>query len=178
MDRNNNIIENVVDELYQLFTITDNLNNYVFNNVANQSLYNRNPNKNVVSKETIESLVSINYKDLEEDNTLCSITQERFKEDDSIIQLPCTHCFLREAIEKWLTEESNKCPVCRFTFDSEEKKEIQDDTFFQENIQEQQQELQEEELELVSTNEDFFIIEDRSDLNNIRYRVFTNFMYR
>lgn len=162
--------ESLIDELYNLFTMTDNINNYVLDNVTNQSLYNRNPNKKVASKETIESLVSINYKDLDkEDNTLlCSITQEKFKEDDSIIQLPCSHYFLREAIEKWLTEESNKCPVCRFTFDSEEKKEIQDDTIFQENIQEQQQEL-------VSTNEDFFIIEDRSDLNNIRYRVFTNF---
>ena len=171
MDRNN-ITESLIDELYRLFTITDNINNHVINNVTNQSLYIRNPNIKVARKEIIDSLVSITYKDLDkkEEKIICSITQEKFCDEDDIIQLPCFHCFLIEPIKKWLTEESNQCPVCRFTFDSEEKKENQieeADNFLQENIQEQQQE----------SNEEFIIIEDRSDVNNTRYRIFSGWTY-
>ena len=37
-----------------------------------------------------------------------------------IIKLPCDHCFIPEAIEKWVKEEKAICPVCRYTLDSKE----------------------------------------------------------
>ena len=38
-----------------------------------------------------------------------------------VIQLPCAHCFNNDAILHWLTEESCKCPVCRYKLESKEK---------------------------------------------------------
>ena len=34
--------------------------------------------------------------------------------------MPCKHNFFPEAIEKWLKEESNLCPVCRYSFEYKE----------------------------------------------------------
>lgn len=91
--------------------------------VLNESLYDRNPIKNVVTQEIAEGLLPIKFKDAKdkENNQGCSITMEIFKEDDDIIQLPCNHCFLVEPIMQWLTEENCECPVCRYKFESMEK---------------------------------------------------------
>ena len=37
-----------------------------------------------------------------------------------IIKLPCEHCFIPEAIVKWVKEEKAICPVCRYALDSKE----------------------------------------------------------
>ena len=37
-----------------------------------------------------------------------------------IIRLPCNHCFIPEAIERWVKEENALCPVCRYNLDSKE----------------------------------------------------------
>ena len=37
-----------------------------------------------------------------------------FEDDQDVILLPCNHCFIPEAIEKWLQEEKAECPICRF----------------------------------------------------------------
>lgn len=46
-------------------------------------------------------------------NTECFITLNDFKEGDEIIILPCNHAYIASEIEKWLKENSHKCPVCR-----------------------------------------------------------------
>jgi hypothetical protein len=92
-------------------------------NILHQSLYDRNPIKNVVTEEVKNGLSTIKFKDAKdrEKNDKCLISMEKFDEEDDIIQLPCSHCFCVEPIVQWLTEESCECPVCRYKFDSMEK---------------------------------------------------------
>jgi len=131
----NNIINNIqnenLDETYNdndippLFPVFPFYNTSVPNSQAilHQSLYDRNPIKNVVTEEVKNGLSTIKFKDAKdrEKNDKCSISMEKFNEDDDIIQLPCNHCFCIEPIMQWLTEESCECPVCRYKFDSVEK---------------------------------------------------------
>jgi len=127
-----NEIENeILDENYNydnippLFPVFPSYNTSVPNSqtILHQSLYDRNPIKNVVTEEVKNGLSTIKFKDARdrEKNDKCSISMEKFNEDDDIIQLPCNHCFCVEPIIHWLTEESCECPVCRYKFDSIEK---------------------------------------------------------
>ena len=43
----------------------------------------------------------------------CAITLKEFEENDDIIILPCNHIFIKDSIELWLKDKSNKCPICR-----------------------------------------------------------------
>ena len=61
------------------------------------------------------------YKKNEENtNIQCPIFCYEFEENEEIIKLPCNHNYNIEAITKWLTEESNTCPICRYEFDYKE----------------------------------------------------------
>ncbi|NDE19452.1 MAG: hypothetical protein EB000_03300, partial [Alphaproteobacteria bacterium] len=83
----------------------------------------RNPIKHVITEEVKNRLFPIKFTDAKdrEIHDKCSISMEKFNDDDDIIQLPCNHCFCVEPIMQWLTEESSECPVCRYKFDSMEK---------------------------------------------------------
>ena len=91
--------------------------------VMQNSLYERNPVRHVITEEVKNGLLPIKFRDATdaENNSHCSITFEPFQEEDDIIQLPCNHCFFVDPVMKWLTEESCECPVCRYKFDSVEK---------------------------------------------------------
>jgi hypothetical protein len=127
----NNIQNEILDENYNdndippLFPVFPFYNTSVPNSQAilHQSLYDRNPIKNVVTEEVKNGLSTIKFKDAKDrqKNDKCSISMEKFNEDDDIIQLPCNHCFCIEPIMHWLTEESCECPICRYKFDSVEK---------------------------------------------------------
>lgn len=43
----------------------------------------------------------------------CSICQERYKNEDDIIQLECNHIFHKECLENWLLNYNCICPICR-----------------------------------------------------------------
>lgn len=43
----------------------------------------------------------------------CLICTDKFKNKDKIIILPCEHNFHKKCLQKWLTKESNKCPLCK-----------------------------------------------------------------
>jgi hypothetical protein len=94
------------------------------NEVLTRSLYDANPNVNVASEEELQKLSQIKYKNAlnKELHTECAITKEPFEDDSDIIQLPCNHCFFVEPIQKWLSESSCECPICRYKFHSIEKK--------------------------------------------------------
>jgi hypothetical protein len=127
----NEIQNEILNETYNdnevppLFPIFPFYNSSVPNSQAilHQSLYDRNPIKNVVTEEVKNGLSPIKFTDAKEreTNNKCCITMEKFNDDDDIIQLPCSHCFHVEPIIHWLTEESCECPVCRYKFDSMEK---------------------------------------------------------
>ena len=107
-------------------------------NIFNDSLYERNPIKTVISDKGKNELVNCKYKDVinKEKYTFCCITRDEFKDDDDVVQLPCEHCFSPDAILKWLSEESCSCPICKTVLDSVEIKEKEnqsDDTFFLSN---------------------------------------------
>jgi len=137
-----NIMMNMQEDILlfqenQLYSNSDNL-------VINQSLYDVNPIKFVISEKEKNKLLTIKYKDVinKEQNTSCFITQDEFQEQDDVIQLPCNHCFTPYSIMQWLTDESAECPVCRYKFESVEKRVIVDssiNSFEQELVLEQEQ---------------------------------------
>lgn len=94
-----------------------------FNNILNES-FNRNNvvYKKVLSEKGKDQLKRCLFKDSTKTNNSCPIFHQEFTEEDEIIELPCKHCFVPEAIEKWLNEEQAVCPVCRFELDSKEIK--------------------------------------------------------
>jgi len=96
--------------------------NFQENVVINESLYDITPVKKVITDKIKNSLEKILYKNAKnkEKYVQCCITQEEFKDDDEILQLPCEHCFFYDSIIKWLTEESCACPICKNTLDSTE----------------------------------------------------------
>lgn len=96
----------------------------VFMNLLNQlEDYNLQPPplnedvKKVLKSSILEELELIKYNklsdELKEENKICPISSEEYKEDDLIRKLPCNHYFLATNIDKWLMEESYLCPLCR-----------------------------------------------------------------
>ena len=64
----------------------------------------------LLKTDTYENLLT----ELKHDTTDCNICLEEYKNDDMISLMPtCNCCYHFECIKKWLTEESNKCPICR-----------------------------------------------------------------
>ena len=69
----------------------------------------------VIDDSVLETFALREYTTLEQYDT-CSITQVEFEEAQLIMELTCGHIFDEKAIKHWLTEKSNKCPVCRYEF--------------------------------------------------------------
>jgi hypothetical protein len=90
----------------------------------NNTLNEKNPIKYVISEDEQKKLEIVKFKNIlrKDENEACSITQETFKDDDEVIQLPCSHCFHKDAILNWLTKEKGECPVCRYKFECMEIK--------------------------------------------------------
>ena len=99
-------------------------NNWRTNNMdqaLQQSFYETKVYKNVMSEEGEKQLKKVEYnKEEYSDSEYCCISYEDFEEGEMITKLPCNHIFKTESINRWLKEESNKCPVCRYELDSME----------------------------------------------------------
>ena len=125
LNRLSNMITNrIINNSNSFFPLN---NEYNVTDILQNSLYQKNPYKKVTSSKGLSELKTIKFKSCEFNTKECSITQDKFKEGEEIIQLPCKHIFDKNAILTWLTEESNSCPVCRYELDSKEiieKKEI------------------------------------------------------
>jgi len=113
---NNDLLHNA-PILYGLINGLNNNSN--IQNILQTSLEQKNKYIQVISENGLEQLEHTTYK--ENEITKCPITYIDFKEGDKIIKLPCDHIFDEESILQWLNEESNKCPVCRFSLDFKEK---------------------------------------------------------
>lgn len=108
---NSNIIDNSINT-----NINTNINNFI-----NSTINDKNKYKKVITDNEFEKLETILYNEnTNTSNKCCPIYYLDFENNDKIIQLPCKHIFFSEAIEKWLKEESNLCPVCRYSFDYKE----------------------------------------------------------
>ena len=98
--------------------------------IINRTLLQKKSYKQVLSEKGEKQLKKILFKNADFADKECAISMEEFKEDQTVIQLPCSHIFDPESIKTWLKEESAKCPVCRFKLEFKEVKdtdEIQDD---------------------------------------------------
>lgn len=78
--------------------------------------------KKVISDNELEKLKPQKFNKINETTTNieCPILCYNFEENEEIIKLPCNHNYNCHAILKWLSEESNTCPVCRHEFDYKE----------------------------------------------------------
>ena len=102
-------------------------------NFINSTFENNNKKfKKVISDHELEKLTKQKFVKENETttNSQCPIYCYNFEENEEIIKLSCNHNFNCEAITRWLTEESNTCPICRYEFDY---KEINNDTKRQSN---------------------------------------------
>lgn len=107
------------------FNVDELLEQFIYNidtEVATQnSLDEENIYIKAISDEGIEQLKKLHYKKyLFNNQCMCSISMEEFKENEEIIQLPCDHIFKSESILKWV-KENPTCPICRFELLSELK---------------------------------------------------------
>jgi hypothetical protein len=91
----------------------EDINNYDMNNL----LYNDTSSRHLVTSSDVLSKIEIISLP---DNTekVCPITLEKFTNKSKITKLPCGHIFSFEAIYKWLSKKSNKCPCCRHEYKS------------------------------------------------------------
>ena len=94
-----------------------------FEQLLAQSFNQKPKYKKVLSEEGEDQLKKMLYKDSSKTNESCPIYYVDFEDDSEVIELPCKHCFTPDGIEKWLKEEKNECPICRFELKSKEVKE-------------------------------------------------------
>ena len=68
--------------------------------------------RNTTSEEIKKTLTEDQFNQLNfnQDLSNCCICMENKKLN---VQLKCNHTFCKMCIKKWLTEESNVCPICR-----------------------------------------------------------------
>lgn len=137
---NDNTLNNVFNDINPLllntnrgdniFNISDIFTNLINNTVNTESSLNgvlnnsfnddKSKFKKVLSDKGKTQLKKYLFKDSSKANNSCPIFHQEFNEEDEIVELPCKHCFIPEAIEKWLLEEHASCPVCRFELDNKE----------------------------------------------------------
>ena len=167
-DDDDNIEDNETRRRRDAEQFINNLTNLILNprtlqprsgarNRLNQLLamsFNQKPvYKKVLSEEGEQQLKKMLYKDSSKTNESCPIFYLDFEDNDEIIELPCKHIFTPSGIEKWLKEEKNECPVCRFELKSKEIKEVyknvEEENVEEENVEEENDDennnLQEEE---------------------------------
>ena len=102
-------------------------NNNFLQNFINRTLENdKKRYKQVISDTEYKKLKRTKYNKANAEkeylNTQCPIFCNNFEDNEEIIILPCNHIFSPDGIEKWLSEESNSCPVCRYEFEYKEIK--------------------------------------------------------
>lgn len=109
-----------------------------FIEILNQSLQSdRNTYKQVVDVKNNNEIKFIKYRDVTNcDQSSCPISMNDFKPDEIIAQLPCKHCFEKSSILKWLSEESNKCPICRYELNYKEVRENGEEKVAEHNLNE------------------------------------------
>ena len=112
---------NNIDNLY------NNLYNILLNNILDLSLENNNNDndnekdyKKVATQEEIDNIDKIIFNKNDAINRgiplECPINYIDFSENEVIYKLKCNHYFSKQGIIRWLSKESNLCPVCRYKF--------------------------------------------------------------
>jgi len=120
------ILENIVNEFSYIYYEYDDDDDDDDDDDNNGDEYeedeaiNRFFNENTIIKKVFdfekctELLRHYCYEKNNHNNSSCPIYLVDFKEGDEIVELPCGHCFIPEAIYNWLETQSNSCPYCRY----------------------------------------------------------------
>ena len=85
--------------------------------------------KKVIANTEFNKLQHITFKKEDElhTNIECPIMCYEFSENEEIIKLPCQHNYNKDAILKWLKQESHTCPICRYEFEYTEISNVKDE---------------------------------------------------
>lgn len=121
-----NIIRRI---LYNSQRIEENINNRIINimniiiqpedDVINQVInlldvyINQEPEQNVVPKDVLDRMQEITFGEIQTDEKDCPICMEEFSKDSKLRKIACPHLFHTNCLDKWLSENSNTCPICR-----------------------------------------------------------------
>ena len=100
-----------ITSLFSRFSM--NRDNGLFQQMIQDSFMAIKPYKKVLSLEGEQQLSKVLFHS-EMPNSACPITLENFQIGDEVIMLPCKHVFNEISIKKWLREENNICPLCRY----------------------------------------------------------------
>jgi hypothetical protein len=157
--RQNNAFIDLLRTLSQNYTSEENssLENFINSTFEN----NKEKFKKVISDYELEKLKPHIFikKNETTTNCQCPIYCYNFEENEEVIKLPCSHNFNCEGIIKWLTQESNTCPVCRYEFDY---KEINSDNKRQTTSENSNEDYNNEDY----NNEDYNNEDDEYNINN------------
>ena len=110
------------------------LNQGSFQNILQSSLNQKNKYIKVLSENGKNCIKYVKFNKSTHNETFCPICQDEFEESQIVAMLPCDHIFEKNSIIQWLTEESHKCPVCRYEMDYIEK---EDETISNESVNEE-----------------------------------------
>lgn len=89
--------------------------------ILEQSFYDDTSVKYVASEDGIKKCVTREvYNSDVHKNEQCPITFDEFTRESNIGVLPCKHGFNYDSLIEWLTQENNRCPVCRYELPSKE----------------------------------------------------------
>lgn len=69
--------------------------------------------KLTISKEELNKIPLSNFSEIKTDEKECSICLDEFESKDPIRMISCHHLFHSKCIDKWLSENNYKCPICR-----------------------------------------------------------------
>jgi hypothetical protein len=69
------------------------------------------PTKTGITRMNVVQMPRVLASDVGADQ--CSICFDEYGEDDLVTQLPCKHHFCTKCIERWLTQRSKRCPICK-----------------------------------------------------------------
>ena len=120
-----NLLQNNINNILQNNETLNNQENPFIENFINSTFDDDNKKKfkRVTHDNELEKL-KIQKFDTNKKyaNTECPINLNKFEKDDDIIILPCNHVYSSELIKKWLSEESNCCPICRYELEYQEIK--------------------------------------------------------
>tara|TARA_Y100000816_G_scaffold291243_1_gene282032 strand:- start:286 stop:1170 length:885 start_codon:yes stop_codon:yes gene_type:complete len=111
-----NFIENNLNNIIQNSVYVNNDSSFIQNFINSTfELDNKKKFKRVTHDDELRKLKIQKFDNSNiYANNECPINLTKFEENDEIIILPCNHVYTALPIQKWLNEESNCCPTCRF----------------------------------------------------------------